>query len=116
VKISNIPETRLPETYKVFIPGENYQQRTLPETHLQHNPAQYQQSSTPEDFHHEAKSPGVSSYVLSTFGGHEAVFVGIVYLSHGQAAGHGFGYQSVNTHWPKYHSISVLHFFEHSRL
>jgi hypothetical protein len=110
VKISNIPETRLPETYKVFIPGENYQQLTLPETHLQHNPAQYQQSSTPEDFHHEAKSPGVSSYELSTFGGHEAVSVDIVYLSHRQAAeGHGFGYQSVNTHCPKYsyHSISV---------
>jgi hypothetical protein len=24
VKISNIPETRLPETYKMLIPGENY--------------------------------------------------------------------------------------------
>jgi len=108
VKISNIPETRLPETYKVFIPGANYQHLTLPETHLHHNLAQYQQSSTPEAFHHETKSPGLSSYELSTFGGHEAVFVDIVYLSHGQAAeGHGFGYQSVNTHWPKYHSISV---------
>jgi hypothetical protein len=30
---SNIPETRLPETYKMLILGENYQHLTLPETH-----------------------------------------------------------------------------------
>lgn len=98
VKISNIPETRLPETYKVFTPGENYQYLTFPESHQHQNTAQYQQSSTPEAFHHKAKSHGVSSHELSTFGGHEAIFVGIVYLSHGHGAEeHGFGYQSVNT-------------------
>jgi hypothetical protein len=95
VKISNFPETRLPETYKVFIPGEIYQHLTFSETHQHQNPAHYQL----EAFHHEANSPGEISHELSTFGGHEAVFVDIVYLSHGHGAeGHGFGYQSVNTH------------------
>jgi hypothetical protein len=99
VKISNIPKTRLPETYIVFIPGENYQHLTIPETRQHQNSAQYQQSYTPEAFHHEAKSPGVISHELSTFGGHETVVVDIVYLSHGYGAErHGFDYQSVNTH------------------
>jgi hypothetical protein len=78
VKISNIPETHLPETYKVLILGENYQHLTLPETHQYQIPAHYQQSSTPEAYHHAATSPGVSRHELSTFGDHEAVFVGIV--------------------------------------
>jgi len=99
VKIYNIPKTRLPETYIMLIPGENYKHLTLPETHQHQNSAQYQQSSTPEAFHHEAMPPGVISHELSTFGGHEAVVVDIVFLSHGHGAeGHGFGYQSVNTH------------------
>jgi hypothetical protein len=99
VKISNIPETHLPETHKVRIPGENYQHLTLPEIYQHQITVQYQQPSTPETFRHEAKSPRVSSHELSTFGGHEEVFVGIVYLSHGHGAeGLGFGYQSVNTH------------------
>lgn len=67
VKISNIPETCLPETYKMFIPGENYQHLTIPETHQHQNPAQYQQLSTPESYHHEARLPGVSSHELGTF-------------------------------------------------
>jgi hypothetical protein len=98
VKIYNIPETHLPETYKALIPGESYQHLTLPETHQHQNSAQYQKSGTPEAFHHEVNSPTVISHELNTFGGHEAV-VGIVYLSHGHGEeGHVFGYQSVNTH------------------
>jgi hypothetical protein len=81
------------------------------------NPVQYQQTSTPEAYHHEAKSPAVSSHELSTFWGHEAVFVDIVYLSHGHGAeGHEFSYRIVNTHWPKYHSFRVRHICEHSRV
>ena len=101
VKISNIAETRLPETYKTLIPEENYQQITLPERHQYQNLAEYEykHSGTPEDYQHEAKSPGVSSHELGTFGGHEAGLVGIGYLSPGHGAErHGFSYQSVNTH------------------
>jgi hypothetical protein len=78
VKIFNTPKTRLPDTYKVLILGENYQHLTIPETHQYQNPAHYQQSSKPEAYHHEATSPGVSSHELSTFGGHEVVYVGII--------------------------------------
>jgi hypothetical protein len=78
VKIFNIPNSRLPDTYKVLIRGENDQHLTFSETHQYQNPAHYQQSSKPEAYHHEVASPGVSSHELSTFGGNEAVFVGII--------------------------------------
>ncbi|GFG40294.1 hypothetical protein Cfor_12026 [Coptotermes formosanus] len=98
-KISNIPETRLSETYKVLIPEENYKGLTLPETHQYQILPNYQQSSIPGAYHQEAKAPGISSHEFNIFGGHEAGFLGIGYLSQGHGGeGHGSSYQSVNTH------------------